>query len=1268
MALKTVADIRRSSGIKLPKAPTGPKTPVPYDPAKQAAGYKTRLEAAGIEKATEPRGAIEKALNLPANQGWVFDVFEIINRPQQAIFGGISSIQQGQSFAEGFREGISGDKFTTGKDLLLGAGLDWNDVKLEETDGKWWKAINAIDIAGFALDVFADPIDVALFPVSIFTGTAKKAVDVGLDTFRAIARTADTLDAAADIAKTADQAAALTKQIDAISKTVKGVKGDSMIRALKDAANAKTVEQFRSAMSAYEAVAKGTRRISLLDYGMRGIKAGGTKTLAVGNDSIKTLLGGFDSMLIRSSPEAAEKVAKFGDSALSRGAYENIISWVQDVFDQASKLPGEAWRAVKKKSGLQKFFQNQGIAIKESMEKSIDNFMAMPDNRFTRDQLRALAASAIDYEDLLVEETLFKKFASFKDGAVTNIKQLGMTPEQAIDFREFLGRVTDITGAKAFLNADELLNPVTVDGVKMVFVKDDSRQLVYDTVSRYLRDIEGATNGVAKEIEELMSKETLLGFEDAVKKVFANLQATDPAKFNRIQKQLALYQDVYKQLSKKIDVSKYFFGDTFVKEYGQLKATPWGDKFLAEMRKHSINVYDTLSTTSGSRYALTAVRKGGEVSTDAVLEGLEDAAGKIPTRTGTETVLLPKTLSQEAKAFAFESTPEASGKLLTRGNTRVSADRMFGGGAYSGNLMYKGMIQNMISSGNYNPGQLALLRKQETIKIFEEFIDRTFTDFVLNKSPTSFQAKLASDIALAGTFSDPDLLTGYNGYGMVGKTRIRKEKIVSKLQDLRKYQQVTDGIDLAIGAINKIKGEDLMISNVIRDLLTVNTEPSTLKTILKMFDQANNLFKTTKLFRFAFHAVNFTGNLFNMMMAGINPLVALGDNASDAYKLMSGGPDLLRRITSAGAHLDPAKLAQFTPDEQRLYTLLAEFASENLPGQIATLQNYDEVIEQFKNIDPKKKNIFLKVLEYNGKLNEKVDNYYRLITFLHAKKNPELLARYNMASAADLVRRVHFDPSDLSGVEKDVIRRIIPFYTFTKKNLAYQLRNVADNPALYNRFVKAVNGTWRGAGIDTEADLEEYKRQNFWLPLVVNKEGEYIALKANLPFGDLIDFLQDPANKVLTSLSPFIRAPLIELPTNTQLFTGLPIQEFEGQRGFRIPELTRGQEYLLSQTGLDVPIQTGKDIIDAGQNIYQRATGQYTGDITEPRGLFQSSVSAGSVERTRRSQAYAELRRLQDLMRWAKQEEIDIPTLTELENRNTTTETLLMRIKRLRRT
>ena len=438
MALKTVADIRRSSGIKLPKAPTGPKTPVPYDPAKQAAGFKTRLEGAGIEKATEPRGAIEKALNLPANQGWVFDVFEIINRPQQAIFGGIAARQQGRAFGEGFQQGISGEKFTTGKDLLLGAGLDWNDVKLEETDGKWWKAINAIDVAGFALDVFADPIDVALFPVSAFTGVAKKAVDTGLDTFRAIAKTVDTLDATSDIVRTADQASTLTKQIDIIAKTVKGVKGDSMIRALKDAANAKTVEQFRSAMSNYEAVAKGTRRISLLDYGMRGIKAGGTKTLAVGNDSIKRILGGIDGMLVRSSPELAEKVSRFGDTVLTKGTYESITKWVTNTFNQAAALPGEAWRAVKKKAGLQKFFQNQGLAIVETIEKSIDDFMALPDNKFTRDQLRALAASAIDYEDLAIQETLFKKFANFKDGAVDNIKQMGMTPEQAVDFAHFL--------------------------------------------------------------------------------------------------------------------------------------------------------------------------------------------------------------------------------------------------------------------------------------------------------------------------------------------------------------------------------------------------------------------------------------------------------------------------------------------------------------------------------------------------------------------------------------------------------------------------------------------------------------------------------------------------------------------------------------------------------------------------------------------------------------------------------------------------------------
>jgi hypothetical protein len=69
-----------------------PKAEKPqYDPAKQVEGYQKRIAGAGQdpEAAVDTRNFVEKALNLTENQNALFDVFEIINRPQQAIFGGI---------------------------------------------------------------------------------------------------------------------------------------------------------------------------------------------------------------------------------------------------------------------------------------------------------------------------------------------------------------------------------------------------------------------------------------------------------------------------------------------------------------------------------------------------------------------------------------------------------------------------------------------------------------------------------------------------------------------------------------------------------------------------------------------------------------------------------------------------------------------------------------------------------------------------------------------------------------------------------------------------------------------------------------------------------------------------------------------------------------------------------------------------------------------------------------------------------------------------
>jgi hypothetical protein len=74
-----------------------PSKPKAYDPAKQVEGFNKRFDAAGISKSkTDSRNLIEKAFNVRPNQNVLFDIAEVIGRPQQAIVVGITAAQEGK--------------------------------------------------------------------------------------------------------------------------------------------------------------------------------------------------------------------------------------------------------------------------------------------------------------------------------------------------------------------------------------------------------------------------------------------------------------------------------------------------------------------------------------------------------------------------------------------------------------------------------------------------------------------------------------------------------------------------------------------------------------------------------------------------------------------------------------------------------------------------------------------------------------------------------------------------------------------------------------------------------------------------------------------------------------------------------------------------------------------------------------------------------------------------------------------------------------------
>lgn len=88
-----------------------------------------------------------------------------------------------------------------------------------------------------------------------------------------------------------------------------------------------------------------------------------------------------------------------------------------------------------------------------------------------------------------------------------------------------------------------------------------------------------------------------------------------------------------------------------------------------------------------------------------------------------------------------------------------------------------------------------------------------------------------------------------------------------------------------------------------------------------------------------------------------------------------------------------------------------------------------------------------------GTMNRHGENWGRLTHYLYRRQYEKLGA----ADAADWVKRAHFDYTELSALEREKFKKVLPFYTWTRKNIPYQLVQMASRPGKYATFPKAVN-------------------------------------------------------------------------------------------------------------------------------------------------------------------------------------------------------------------
>lgn len=197
---------------------------------------------------------------------------------------------------------------------------------------------------------------------------------------------------------------------------------------------------------------------------------------------------------------------------------------------------------------------------------------------------------------------------------------------------------------------------------------------------------------------------------------------------------------------------------------------------------------------------------------------------------------------------------------------------------------------------------------------------------------------------------------------------------------------------------------------------------------------------------------------------------------------------------------------------------------------------------------------------------------------------------YDPAIAAGKVRAAHVDYRALTDIEREVFRRVVPFYTFTRAMVPWTLRELAQHPG--GKVANAISFT--NAQRDEKGFVPEYIGSSLAIP--VGGEGDRTRYLTGLGLPHEImnqlatlgpGGLQTTGMDLLGQLNPLIKTPL-ELMTGKQFYSGRDLKDLDPRTG-RIAEAAglvddaKSVPYWLDELVMNSPISRGVGMV--GQAI-----------------------------------------------------------------------------------
>jgi hypothetical protein len=211
----------------------------------------------------------------------------------------------------------------------------------------------------------------------------------------------------------------------------------------------------------------------------------------------------------------------------------------------------------------------------------------------------------------------------------------------------------------------------------------------------------------------------------------------------------------------------------------------------------------------------------------------------------------------------------------------------------------------------------------------------------------------------------------------------------------------------------------------------------------------------------------------------------------------------------------------------------------------------------------------------------------------------------NIPEALKLAERAGFDYRSLTAFESQILRRILPFYSFTRKNIELQLRTLGENPERINHILSLFRNIGEQPTEEEKKNLPKYLADSLGIKLADLPNGikQYIS-SLGTPIEQFAQlFNNNPILYQISTMNPLLKAP-VEIGIGKDSFRQRDLKDvYDASEYSDMPKVVKDM--------LDI-VEVKKDILEKQPNGKLKKVGERTQYVADPvklliaRSLFTS--------------------------------------------------------------